>query len=84
MILRPGTKIAVDGQLGYFQQFIASSNGTMAVILLESGKFDAYTLNSISVETDNADNIIREFVEYAVENKVAPTDLVNLALKELQ
>jgi len=95
MRLSYGAKVEVSriGTLenGYFQGFSIGSTlldgisitETKAIVLYENGTLNTVPLEFLKVAKDEKDNILREFVAYAAENKVAPTELVNIALKEL-
>jgi hypothetical protein len=90
MRLTQGTKVTIrDLGEAYFQQFVTdqltldaiSKTQLQALVLLPAGTLKAVDFQDIKVAPDNRDNLLREFIEYAAENKVAPTDLVNQALK---
>jgi len=85
MKLTQGTKVLTkqDGK-GYFQNF-AGPDSPSAFILLENGRVAVVHFNQFTVLTTEASfqDILREFVEAAVENRVASTELVNKALKVL-
>lgn len=80
MILKPGTRVKAGGKIGYFQTV---DRGTL-LISYEDGSMGWYTAHEVLMEEDPKENILREFIGYAAENQVAPTDLVNLALKALE
>jgi predicted metal-dependent RNase len=94
MRLTQGTKVTVRTQgvevyEAYFQQFsqegvrldsVATSR-PQAIILTTEGRLKAIDLEDLVLAEDNRDNLLREFIGYAAEGKVAPTDLVNETLK---
>lgn len=80
MILKAGVPIIVKGKEAYFQKW--GSDGIL--ISYEDGTLAVINVYDVIVRENPKDNIIREFIEYAVENQVAPTDLVNLALKAIE
>ena len=94
MILKQGTQVEVANNNGrfYFQSF---TTGYMdlnfdakcqleAILLSEEGDLMVVGFRDIRVAVNDRDNIIREFIEHAMENSVAPTDLVNLALRSIE
>lgn len=94
MRLTQGTKVTVRSQgnetyEAYFQQFgqegvrldSVSTVRPQAIVLTTKGKVKMVDLEDLELAEDNRDNLLREFVGYAAENKVAPTDLVNETLK---
>jgi hypothetical protein len=78
MRLTQGTKVT-SSRFGdaTFQGF---TNGR-AAIALANGRLELVAVDDLKMNEDSRDNLLREFIEYAAENKVAPTDLVNEALK---
>jgi len=90
MRLTQGTAVTVrEVGKAYFQQFVndfmsidsLSKAELLALVLLPDGKLKAVHFQDITVAEDPRENIIREFIEHAAENKVAPTELVNEALR---
>jgi hypothetical protein len=82
MKLKQGDPLVVDNKMYYFQTILQDGS---VVMLSEDGKLHSANMYTVQVvKRDQKENILREFVGYAAENQVAPTDLVNLALKELQ
>jgi len=93
MRLTQGTKVTIrtgNGEIsGYFQQFVndymsvdgVSKSQLQALVLLPEGNLKAVDFQDIRLEADQRDNLLREFIEYAAEGKVAPTELVNASLK---
>jgi len=77
MRLTQGTRVTVKGVSAYFQLIDRGS----LLLCFEDGSLGWYSAHEVKMEADPRENIIREFIEYAAENKVAPTELVNEALK---
>jgi|WetSurMetagenome_2_1015567.scaffolds.fasta_scaffold225618_3 hypothetical protein len=90
MKIKTGDKVTYRNGMGddfvaYFQQWDVSNNHTYAIVLFESGKAESVSLFDLNFNTeDNRNNIIREFIGFAAENIPPTTELINLALREIQ